>query len=262
MGNGQLLIPAIALFIIVVWEIKAPLLDKTESLPRLASNLALGAFSFYVARYAITFLAIYFPLQFTENDTPLLSSTFAISLVAGILALDLLNYWVHRIFHTVSWLWRFHKVHHSDPVLDFSTYKRHHPFESLAVVIITLPFFVLTQMDLRILVVYFVLNEIISLFAHANLKLPTNLESALSRFVVTPGFHRQHHSRERRRTDSHYGQVFTFWDRLFCTYIPYNPNSTHKVQVGLNEYPQERQTLLDKALLMPFSTHNPDQKVK
>jgi lathosterol oxidase len=38
---------------------------------------------------------------------------------AGILVLaDLTQYWVHRAFHRVPWLWRFHAVHHSAEAME------------------------------------------------------------------------------------------------------------------------------------------------
>jgi sterol desaturase/sphingolipid hydroxylase (fatty acid hydroxylase superfamily) len=46
-----------------------------------------------------------------------------------ILLLDLLNYAAHRTFHSVSFLWRVHEVHHSDPDYDVSAAARFHPIE-------------------------------------------------------------------------------------------------------------------------------------
>lgn len=50
--------------------------------------------------------------------------------VAAFLMLDLTRYLVHRLYHTVPWLWRFHRVHHADPDFDFSTAFRFHPVEA------------------------------------------------------------------------------------------------------------------------------------
>lgn len=50
---------------------------------------------------------------------------FALSLVL----LDLAIYWQHRIFHGVPWLWRGHRVHHSDTEFDASLGVRFQPFD-------------------------------------------------------------------------------------------------------------------------------------
>jgi sterol desaturase/sphingolipid hydroxylase (fatty acid hydroxylase superfamily) len=52
-------------------------------------------------------------------------------------------------------------------------------------------------------------------FHHSNLKLPRGLERALSRLIITPSIHWVHHRRVQRDTDSNYGTIFSFWDRLF-----------------------------------------------
>ncbi len=49
----------------------------------------------------------------------------------AVLLLDLERYGAHRAFHSVSFLWRIHEVHHSDPDYDVSTAGRFHPFEVL-----------------------------------------------------------------------------------------------------------------------------------
>lgn len=41
-----------------------------------------------------------------------------VQIPAVILLSDLVLYWVHRMFHAVPWLWRFHAVHHSAEELD------------------------------------------------------------------------------------------------------------------------------------------------
>ncbi|MBE2895909.1 sterol desaturase family protein [Pasteurellaceae bacterium HPA106] len=46
-------------------------------------------------------------------------------------ASEFTRYWLHRWLHTVPWLWQFHKVHHSAPVLNPITFYRVHPMENL-----------------------------------------------------------------------------------------------------------------------------------
>jgi len=43
-----------------------------------------------------------------------------------VVIVDLVQYWVHRAFHEIPWLWRFHAIHHSTEVLDWMSGNRQH----------------------------------------------------------------------------------------------------------------------------------------
>ncbi len=51
--------------------------------------------------------------------------------MVSMIALDLVLYWQHRLFHRVPWLWRLHRVHHADPDFDVTTGVRFHPIEMI-----------------------------------------------------------------------------------------------------------------------------------
>jgi sterol desaturase/sphingolipid hydroxylase (fatty acid hydroxylase superfamily) len=55
----------------------------------------------------------------------------AVRILVSFLAIDLVNYIGHRLQHGVPWLWRFHRVHHSDPQFDATSSLRFHPFEAV-----------------------------------------------------------------------------------------------------------------------------------
>ena len=46
----------------------------------------------------------------------------------------------------------------------------------------------------------------------------TEVRRAFSWLLVSPRVHHVHHSAQRSRTDSNYGDVVTLWDRLFGTW--------------------------------------------
>src|SRR5690606_22951713 len=54
-----------------------------------------------------------------------------IEVLAGFLLLDFAIWVQHRLFHTVPWLWRLHRVHHADQDFDVTTGLRFHPVEIL-----------------------------------------------------------------------------------------------------------------------------------
>jgi sterol desaturase/sphingolipid hydroxylase (fatty acid hydroxylase superfamily) len=141
-------------------------------------------------------------------------------LALDILALDFFLYWWHRANHEIPFLWRFHSVHHLDQTLDTTTAVRFHFGEVLisafarALVILVIGF------PLPSVLFYEALILIAALFHHSNLKLPPEFERNLSRVIITPSIHWVHHHARKIDTDSNYGTVFSFWDRMFRSKSP------------------------------------------
>lgn len=139
---------------------------------------------------------------------------FAIGLVIGDLAL----YWIHRLHHRVPLLWRIHAVHHSQTELNLFSDVRVHPAEVVMFqALLFVPFFFLGGhywQPLGLLGFLYVMSGRVH---HANLR--TNCGPARWIFV-TPQSHRIHHSVEPEHHDQNFGNLFSFWDRLFGTQHP------------------------------------------
>lgn len=140
------------------------------------------------------------------------------ALLPLLLAKSLLNYWVHRLFHRVDWLWPLHAVHHRDNQIDQSTGLRSHPLAFLinggANMVLTValgpPVIAVILVDSFLFASAF--------WQHANLRLPDALSARLERWLVTPRMHLVHHARDRALHDSNYGEILSIWDHLFGTY--------------------------------------------
>lgn len=52
-------------------------------------------------------------------------------LLIGFVVKDFIQWWVHRLLHRVSWLWEFHKVHHSVEEMGFAAHLRYHWMETV-----------------------------------------------------------------------------------------------------------------------------------
>lgn len=146
---------------------------------------------------------------------------FLLRLVAEILILDLYLYFWHRLNHKTRFLWRFHQFHHLDPFLDVTTALRFHPCEIFLSQFFNFAFVVIFALAIGTtplaLVVFQSLVTAFSLFHHSNIKLPQRLETKLSKVIVTPRHHQNHHSWFLEETDSNYGVIFSIWDRLLGT---------------------------------------------
>ncbi|MEQ8800603.1 MAG: sterol desaturase family protein, partial [Haliea sp.] len=136
-------------------------------------------------------------------------------LALDMVLLDLWIYWWHRFNHVVPLLWRFHQVHHLDRTLDVTTAVRFHFGEVVLSALARVPVVVILGFPVTSVLAFEAALGAASAFHHSNLKLPRALERALSRVIITPSIHWVHHHRVRRDTDSNYGTIFSFWDRLF-----------------------------------------------
>lgn len=55
-----------------------------------------------------------------------------IQIAAGFVLLDFsIGYLSHRTLHMIPFMWRFHRVHHSDDFIDVTTTYRTHPVETV-----------------------------------------------------------------------------------------------------------------------------------
>jgi sterol desaturase/sphingolipid hydroxylase (fatty acid hydroxylase superfamily) len=142
------------------------------------------------------------------------SLPWLLQFVLIMLVTDLAQYWVHRAFHRVPFLWRFHAVHHSAKSMDWLAGARMHFFEIVALRGITsLPLLTLgfapSAMQAYIALVY-----IYASLVHANLRGDFD---RLGRWLVTPRYHHWHHGLEAEAIDVNFAIHFPFLDRLFGT---------------------------------------------
>jgi sterol desaturase/sphingolipid hydroxylase (fatty acid hydroxylase superfamily) len=84
---------------------------------------------------------------------------------------------------------------------------------------------------------------------HSNVKWPDGLERVARLVFATPGWHKIHHCSEQPLTDSHFGDVFTFWDRIFGTWTPTKPED---IPYGLKEFARDDQHAVGYQMLVPF----------
>lgn len=131
------------------------------------------------------------------------------------LAYDLCGYIIHRLSHRIGWLWRLHRVHHSDRDMDLSTYFRSHPLDVVVILAIKYALIVSLGLHPAALVLHGLGKQLTMSFGHANIRPRPRLSRIVSLLFVSPAFHQVHHSAWRPETDSNYGEVLTVWDRMF-----------------------------------------------
>jgi sterol desaturase/sphingolipid hydroxylase (fatty acid hydroxylase superfamily) len=155
--------------------------------------------------------ATYAPLQQWVRDLP-----FVIELLLILLAADMVQYWTHRAYHEVPFLWRFHAVHHSTKVLDWMAGSRMHMFELVATRVAVLGALYVLGFSKSVMDIYIIIVGFQAVLNHSNVKLPWG---PLKYLIVTPDFHHWHHSSDQAALDRNYAAHFAFLDYLFGTAV-------------------------------------------
>lgn len=176
----------------------------------------------------------------------------ALAFGVTLLAMDFAIYWQHRAFHHFPLLWRAHRVHHSDPGFDVSLGLRFHPFEIVPSAAFKLGVVLALGAPVAAVVVYELMLLGMSLFTHADLRLPPRAEAVVRRLLVTPDWHRVHHAVDRAEHDRNFGNILTVWDRLFGTATE-QPRAGHKAMaIGLAGYSDPEGQTFWRLLRQPF----------
>ena len=170
-----------------------------------------------------------------------------------LLLLDLAIYIQHIMFHRVAWLWRLHRVHHTDLDFDVTTAVRFHPLEIILSMLIKMALVLLLGAPPLAVLIFEIVLNLTALFNHGNIFIPVKLDRVLRRVLVTPDMHRVHHSAEAAETNSNFGFNLPWWDYLFKTYRAQPDKGHGGMTVGLDEFRREDKLRLPALLLLPFT---------
>lgn len=239
------------------WSIEAiiPLFNFNYKKFRHAIPNFFFTFTTVLVNFSLAFVLLKVSDLVVENNFGLLnfydSLPLSLYIIIGILLLDLIGaYFPHYVQHKVKFLWKIHLVHHSDHKVDTTTANRHHPFESVVRYLFTLMGVALLGANMGLVFLYQSLSVILSQFNHANININPSFDKYLSFFIVTPNMHKVHHHYVMPYTDSNYGNIFSFWDRLFGTFKTLNPS---KIIYGVDTFFNEKENRSIKNLLYrPF----------
>ncbi len=172
----------------------------------------------------------------------------------GFVVLDAATYTCHRSMHWLPLLWRAHRVHHADPLVDVTTSLRQHPIEGLwRFGFVMAPAWLLGA-PAEAVAVYRLVSVLVGLTEHMDVKLWEPLDTALSWVFCTPNMHKVHHSRLATLTDTNYGNIFSLFDRVFGTFTP--PSPARDIDYGLAGYDDVGTQQFGALLRLPFRAAN------
>ena len=182
--------------------------------------------------YGVMYVLLYFPLiaislnaanAAIDHYTPWLRLDLLseqadwVKFIVIVLMDDFLAYWSHRWRHEIRPLWHFHAIHHSQERLNPFTTKRFHPLENLAhkLVIMMVPLAIVGG-SMEVFYLYFLLDAVWDYFIHSSVRI--NL-GPLRHILVSPQYHKVHHSTQREHFDANYADRFVIWDWMFGTMV-------------------------------------------
>lgn len=135
--------------------------------------------------------------------------------VLAVLLSDLGFYSMHRLFHKIPWLWRFHAIHHSIETLDWLASHRIHPVDQVLTKGASLvPVFALGFSDAAV-AIYSALYFWQTLLEHSNI----NVNLGPLRYILAlPQFHHWHHADHPEAHDKNFAAQLAFLDVIFGTH--------------------------------------------
>jgi len=243
------------LLFFLVLELLVPYrLSTVSKVKRWINNAALTAFNSLTLQLLFAGAVVRTAMYVTSHHLGVLNMVEApswVKLFATVIFMDLMLYVWHLLNHEVPFLWRFHRVHHSDLNMDVSTATRFHIGELAmsAVIKISLVFF-LGATPFGVLIFESAL-VLCAQFHHSSLKVPRWFEAIFWILFVPPSMHRIHHSVIIKERNTNYGTIFSIWDRWLGTLL--TDVDQKKLRIGVGAYQKPDKLNFNHLLVMPFT---------
>lgn len=248
---------ALVLIAMLCWQAIAPRRPAGPLRQRWPANLGMVAIDALMLRLLFPTAGVGAALFAAEHGIGLFHALPApewLALALSLVLFDLAIYGQHVATHFVPFLWRIHRVHHSDVAVDATTAVRFHPAEIALSMLYKLLVIVALGAPAVAVVLFDVLLNACAIFNHGNVCLGASADRRLRALVVTPDMHRVHHSVHREETDSNFGFCLSLWDRLFGTYRAQPRDGHVRMVIGIHAFRDDPAQRLDRLLLQPLQS--------
>jgi sterol desaturase/sphingolipid hydroxylase (fatty acid hydroxylase superfamily) len=247
---------ALVLTAMLSWQAIAPRRPAGPLRRRWPANLGMVAIDALMLRLLFPTAGVAVALFAAERGIGLfhvLPAAEWLAVALSVVLFDLAIYGQHVATHFVPFLWRIHRVHHSDVAFDATTAVRFHPAEIALSMVYKLLVIVILGAPAVAVVLFDVLLNGCAVFNHGNVRLGASTDRLLRSLIVTPDLHRVHHSVHREETDSNFGFCLSVWDRMFGTYRGQPRDGHTRMVIGLETFRDDRAQRLDRLLLQPLN---------
>ena len=258
-GPARLLVVATLLALLLAWQHLRPRRGDGAIGGRQWRNVVLVVIASAVVYLLVPVTTVAFAASVAADGSGVFNAIALpapVEMLLGIVLLDLAIYWQHRWFHLMPWLWRIHRVHHSDIGFDATLGLRFHPAEILLSLLYKLALIWVFGFAPLTVLVYEIALASFALFSHADIALSPRWDARLRRVLVTPDWHRVHHSVYRDETDSNYGNILSVWDRLFASHVPQPRDGHVGMRIGLPGFRDPDAQTVFALLLQPLASES------
>lgn len=252
--SSRLLWQVIVFAFIFLLETFFPLFNqKKDRYPHATRNLSFGLINGVLGAFFFAWVTVHVLDWIQKREIGLLCFFDLHPLLELGIAFVLFDLWMygwHRLNHKAPFLWRFHRVHHSDTQMDSTTAFLFHFGEIFLSFITRIFVLVLLGLSWKHLLIYELFLQPVILFHHSNINLPEKVDRIFRSLIVTPNMHRVHHSKIKKETDSNFSSIFSVWDRLGRTFI--KREDIPLIQYGLETNRAPEQQKFINFFKMPF----------
>jgi len=187
--------------------------EATHNLLLILFNTVIGIFLFGNLATLSNFLYSDLSLPHLTHGFWTTTPKFLIFILA-VIAMDFQNYWAHRILHT-KYLWPIHVLHHSDAHITWTTSYRIHILEWVIMSFVYVTLIGWLFIPPEIAATAGVVKSWYSKFVHC--QLGWNF-GAFRKVIVSPNYHKWHHSISPEAYDKNLSDMFPLWDIIFKTH--------------------------------------------
>ena len=244
-----------SLLFFLVLELLVPYRPSSVSkVTRWINNIALTVFNSLILQLVFAGAVVRIAMYVSTHRLGVLNMVELpawVELLVTVAFMDFMLFIWHLLNHEVPFIWRFHRVHHSDLNMDVSTATRFHIGELAisAVIKISLIFF-LGASPLGVLIFESAL-VLCAQFHHSSLKVPRWFETIFWILFVPPSMHRIHHSVVIKERNTNYGTIFSTWDRWLGTLL--TGVDQKRLLIGVGAYQKPEELNFHHLLAMPFT---------
>ncbi len=245
---------AVELLVLLVFEARRPLREKTESKWRRdlrnAAVATIAAIPVATVERPVAMRLARMTEQRKFGIVHVARIPEPLRTMVAVVLMDYSMYWWHALTHRVGLLWRFHAVHHVDRDMDASTAFRFHAGDMLLSVLWrALQIAIIGVSPLSYTIWQTSLTLSIA-FHHADIELAPALEKRIAWFFVTPHLHGIHHADREDLESANWSSGLTIWDRIHGTFRDDVAHDT--LRMGLPAYRDDRDAAFASLMTMPF----------
>lgn len=156
----------------------------------------------------------------------------AIALFLFFIVSDFIQWNVHRLLHTIPFLWKIHKTHHSVKEMGFAAHFRYNWMEPLVYkVLLYIPIILIGGVNLKDVFIIHFISIAIGHLNHANI----GWDYGFLKYIFNnPKMHIWHHSKKiPNKNGVNFGISLSIWDYIFRT--NYIPSDGRDIELGFND---------------------------